>query len=112
MDRMICKKDLVLFLFPHRTLFWRFVRIASVRPLNKFPKLKLLEVFMQYFCIISHYLSLLEQRFCDFQIVIITNSVIISSVCIKRVDCSDIFPFLNKNICCGHYRISSIRRFK
>ena len=29
MDRMICKKDLVLFLFPHRTYVWIFVAILT-----------------------------------------------------------------------------------
>ena len=43
MDRMICKKDLVLFFFPHRTY-----------DSNKYPKHMLLEVLMQKFCIISY----------------------------------------------------------
>ena len=47
----------------------------------------LLEDFMQCFCIISHKPSLFERRFCDIQIVIITNFVVISSVSIKKVDC-------------------------
>ena len=47
----------------------------------------LLEVLMQYSCIIPHKPSPLKQRFCNIQIVIITNFVVVSSVGIKRVDC-------------------------
>ena len=35
-------------------------------------------------------MSPLEQNFCDIQIVIITNVVVVSSVSIKRVGCSNI----------------------
>ena len=44
--RMICKKDLVSFLSPHRTYVFLFVRIASVSRghSNKYPKHMLLEV--------------------------------------------------------------------
>ena len=48
----------------------------------------LLEVLMQYSGKVSHQLSPIERRFRDIQIVIITNFVIVSSVGIKRVDCS------------------------
>ena len=41
---------------------------------------------MQYSCIISHLLSSPEGGFCDIQIVIITNFVVLSNVGIKRVD--------------------------
>ena len=44
----------------------------------------LLEILMQ--C--SHKVPPLERRFRDIQIVIITNFVVVSSVGIKRVDCS------------------------
>ena len=47
----------------------------------------LLEVLMQYSCIISEKLSPLERRFYDIQIVIITNFAVVSNVGIKRVDC-------------------------
>ena len=47
----------------------------------------LLEVLMQYSGIISQNLSPLVRRFCNIQIVIITNFVAVSSVSIKRVDC-------------------------
>ena len=53
----------------------------------------LLEVLMQYSCIISHLLSPTERRFRDIQIVVITNFIVVSSVDIKRVDC--ILIFLN-----------------
>ena len=48
----------------------------------------LLEVLMQYFCIKSNYLIPLERSLGDIQIVIITNFVVVSSVGIKRVDCT------------------------
>ena len=81
MDRMICKKGFVLFLFLHRTLcFGYFVRITF----NKYPKRMFLKVLIQYSWKISHKLSPLERRFRDIQIVI-TNFVIGSSVGIKRV---------------------------
>ena len=48
----------------------------------------LLEVLMQYSCIISEKLSPLERRVCDIQIVIITNFVVVSSVGVKRDDCN------------------------
>ena len=47
----------------------------------------LLEVSMQYSYIISHELSPLKRRFRDIQIVIITNSVVLTSVGVTRVDC-------------------------
>ena len=47
----------------------------------------LLEVLMQYSCIISQKLLPLVRRFRDIKIVIITNSVV-SSVDIKRADCT------------------------
>ena len=43
---------------------------------------------MQCFCIISHQPSPLERMFCDIQIVIITNFIVVLSVYINRVDCS------------------------
>ena len=46
----------------------------------------LLEVLMQYSCILSHELSPIERRFHDIRIVIIKKSVV-SHVGIKRVDC-------------------------
>ena len=48
----------------------------------------LLEILMQCSCIILHQLPPLERRFGDIQIVIITNCVDVSSVGIKRVDCT------------------------
>ena len=47
----------------------------------------LLEVLMQYSCIISRKLPPIERRFRDIQIVITTNFVVVSSIGIKRVDC-------------------------
>ena len=61
---------------------------------NKYPKHMLLEILMQYSCIIPHSLSPLEQRFRDFQTVIVTNCVVVSSVGIKRVDCT-LFVFIS-----------------
>ena len=67
-------------------MFWIFVRIVSVGDSNKYLKHMLLEVLMQYSCIISHKLSLLERRFRNIQIVIKTNFVVVASVGIKRMD--------------------------
>ena len=69
MDRKICNKYLVLFLFPHRTLCFGYLLGDS----NKYSKHMLLEVLMQFSCIISHLQSRLERRFRDIQIVIIMN---------------------------------------
>ena len=46
----------------------------------------LLVVLMQYSCIMSH-LTLLERRFRDIQIVIITNFVAVMIVSMKKDDC-------------------------
>ena len=46
----------------------------------------LLEVLMQYSCIISHKLSPPKQRLCDIQVVIITNFVVVASISVKRID--------------------------
>ena len=43
---MICKKDLVLFIFPHTTCFGYLLEWGDS---NKYPKHMLLEVLMQYF---------------------------------------------------------------
>ena len=74
-------------------MFYEEIRIKQVLPSyhsvgdsNKYPKHMLLEILMQYSCIISHLLSPLERRFRDFQIVIITNFIVVSSLGIKRVD--------------------------
>ena len=67
-------------------MFWIFVRIASVR--RFYPGHMLLEGLMQYSYIISQYLSSLDGRFRHIQIIIITNFVVVSSVGIKRVDCT------------------------
>ena len=87
MDRIICKEDLALFLFPHRTCFGYLLELPQRGNSNKYPKHMLLEVLMQYSCIISHYLSPLKRRFRDIQIVILTNFVIVLSIGIKKVDC-------------------------
>ena len=47
---------------------------------NNYPKHMLLEVLMQYSCIISYELLPLERRFHDIQFVIITNYVVVSSI--------------------------------
>ena len=64
----------------------------------------LLDILMQYSCIISHQLSLLERRFHDIQIVIIKNLVAVSSgVGIKRVDCIfwlGLFPLHHISVFC------------
>ena len=81
MDRMICKKGLVLFLFPYRTLcFGYLLESPHWGDSNKYPKHMLLEVLLQYSCIISPQQSPLERRLLDIQNVI-------SSVGLKRVDC-------------------------
>ena len=54
MDRMICKKDHVLFLFPQRTCFGYLLESPQRGDSNKYPKHMLLEVLMKYSCIISH----------------------------------------------------------
>ena len=82
MDRMICTKGLVSFLFTHRTYVWDICKNRL-----KYPKYILLEVLMQYSCIISHQQSPPERRFRDIEIVITTNFVVVWSVGIKRVDC-------------------------
>ena len=46
----------------------------------------LLEVLMQYSCLISHSLSPLKRRFRDIQIVIITNVVVLTSAGVTRVN--------------------------
>ena len=56
----------------------------------------LLEVLMQYSCILSHLLSPLERRFRDIHIVIIRNSVIVSSVGISRGLTVYCFVFVGK----------------
>ena len=61
MDTMICKKDLVLFLFSHITCFGYLLESPQLGDSNKYPKRMLLEVS----CIISHQLSLLERRVRD-----------------------------------------------
>ena len=48
----------------------------------------LLEVLMQYSCILFLINCRLERRFRAIQIVIIKNFVVVSSVSIKRVDCT------------------------
>ena len=58
---------------------------------NKYPKHMLLEVLMQYSCIISHWLSPLELRFRDSQNVTIAKFVVVSSADIKRVDCIAVY---------------------
>ena len=63
----------------------------------------LLEVLMQYSCIISQKLSPLEQRFHDIQIVIITNFVIVSNVGIKRVDSTCVFIAPGKRSSKGNF---------
>ena len=59
MDRIIFKKGIVLFLFPHRTLGY-LLELPLLGNANKYPKHMLLEVLMQYSCILSHELSPLE----------------------------------------------------
>ena len=61
MDRMICKKKLVVFLFPYRTyVFGDLLELPQCSNSNKYPKHMLLEGLMQYSCIVSHYLSPLD----------------------------------------------------
>ena len=54
MDRMICKKNLVLFFLTHRTCFGYLLELPQRGNSNKYPKHMLLEVLIQYSCIISH----------------------------------------------------------
>ena len=91
---MLCKKDLVLFLFQN-ICFGYLLESPYWGDSNKYPKHMLLEVLMQYSCIVFHYLSSLEQRFRDIQIVIITNFVVVSNVAIKRAD--SIVKILSRN---------------
>ena len=69
---MICKKGLVLFLFPHKT---NIQNIYSFKVLNT--------IFLHNLWLtVTH-----KRRFRDSQIVIITNFVVVSSVGVKRVVC-------------------------
>ena len=54
-------------------------------------------MFVKFKCKISHSLSPLERRFRDIQIVIITNSVVVLSVGIRRVDCTTTTTTNNNN---------------
>ena len=55
MDREICKKDLVLFLFPQRTYFFDYLlELPQWSDSNKYRNHMLLEVLMQQSCKISH----------------------------------------------------------
>ena len=93
---MICKKYLVLFLYPHRTICFGYLLESPQRgDSNKYPKHMLLEVLMQYSCIISRWLSALERMFRESQIIIITNFVVVSSVGIKRVDIIYLFIYVH-----------------
>ena len=49
MDRLICKKDLVLLLFPHKTYVLDILLDSpQCCDSNKYPKIMLLEVLMQF----------------------------------------------------------------
>ena len=98
MDRMICTKDLVLFLYSHRLYAFGYLLESVRRAILINIQNILLEVLMQHSSIISHQLSPPERRFRDIQIIIITNFVLLSSVGIKRVSVSTI---VTKNFACG-----------
>ena len=51
---MICKKDIVLFLFPHRIYVLGLLKSPQLGDSNKYPKHMLFDVLVQYSCILSH----------------------------------------------------------
>ena len=75
MDTMICKKDLVLFIFPHR----RYVLDIQPQCLSEAILTNIQNIcclkFNAILLHISHQLSPLERRVRDIQIVIETNFV-------------------------------------
>ena len=85
---MICKKSLVLFLFPHRTCFGYLLESPQWGDSDKHPKHLFLEILNTMFLHISDLLSPLGRRFRACQIIIITNIVVVSSIVVKRADCS------------------------
>ena len=90
MDRMICIKRpcFIRISLQNILCFGYLLESPLLGASDKYPKHMFLVDFMQCSCIISHQLSLSERRFCDIQIVIIANVVVVSSVGIKRVDCT------------------------
>ena len=83
-DRMICKEALVLFIFSHRTYV---LDICEAILTN--PKHVSLKYQVQYSYIICDLLLPIKRRFRDSKIVIITNFVVVSSVGINRIDCTN-----------------------
>ena len=85
MSKLLCKKGLVLCLFPHRTnvfdICYNYLTETILTNVQNIHFLKLLNTIF-----FNNLLPLLplKQRICDTQIVIITNFIIVLSVCIKR----------------------------
>ena len=93
-DRIICNISVCFILISSSNICFGYLLESPQRgDSNRYPKHMLLEVLMQYPCIISYKLLLLERRFCDVQIVSITNFVVVSSVGIKMVNYT-VFRFI------------------
>ena len=96
MSRSICKKGLVLFLFPHRTYVWDICwNRLSESILTNIQNICFFKIFNTIFMHNLRLMVPLKRRFRDSQIVIITNFVVVSSVGIKRVVCIQIEMYSN-----------------